>query len=85
MELGTLRTSEFVIQGQLREFLEAASMKYKTEVGSDHVLMGWMVRHCASVRKQLSSEGNRDNASSFFPGQGCAWDETILKMAPNRI
>ena len=24
-------------------------MKYKTEVGPDHVLMGWMVRHCAMV------------------------------------
>ena len=24
-------------------------MKYKTEVGPDHVLMGWMVRHCAWV------------------------------------
>ena len=48
-------------------------MKYKTEVGPDHVLMGSMVRHCAWVVKQFPSEGNRENALSFFSGQGLHW------------
>ena len=49
---GSLERGEqanLIIQGQLRAFREAISMKYKTEVGLDHVLMGWMVRHCAWV------------------------------------
>ena len=37
------------IQGQLRAFREDVSMRYKTEIGPDRVLMGWMVRHCAWV------------------------------------
>ena len=41
--------ANLIIQGQLWAFREAVSMKYKTEVGPDHVLMGWMVRHCAWV------------------------------------
>ena len=28
-------------------------MKYKTEIGPGHVLMGWMVRHCAWVVNNL--------------------------------
>ena len=76
------------IQGQLRACREAVSLKYKTEVGPDHVL-GWMVRHCAWV--VTTSEGNRDTALSFHPGRGlfwrsganlekCAWGETILRI-----
>ena len=41
--------ANLTIQGQLRAFREAVSMRYKTEIGPDHVLMGWMVRHCAWV------------------------------------
>ena len=37
------------IQGQLRAFREAVSMRYKTEIGPDRVLMGWMVQHSAWV------------------------------------
>ena len=37
--------ANLTIQGQLRAFREAVSMKYKTGVGPNHVLMGWMVRH----------------------------------------
>ena len=37
------------IQGQLRAFREDVSMRYKTEIGPDHVLMCWMVRHCECV------------------------------------
>ena len=32
-------------------------MKYKTEVGPDHVLMGWMVRHCAWVVNNFQVNG----------------------------
>ena len=37
---------------QLRDSFEhfvKISMRYETEIGPDHVLMGWMVRHCAWV------------------------------------
>ena len=46
-----------IIQGQLRAFREAVSMKYKTEVGPDHVLMGWRVRHCARVVNNCQVKG----------------------------
>ena len=32
-------------------------MKYKTAVGPDHVLMGWMVRHCAWVVNNFQVKG----------------------------
>ena len=32
-------------------------MKYMTEVGPDHVLMGWMVRHCAWVANNFHVKG----------------------------
>ena len=32
------------IQGQLRAFREDVSMRNKTKIAPDHVLMGWMVR-----------------------------------------
>ena len=73
---GSLERGEranLMIQGQLRAFREAVSMKYKTEVGAGHVLMGWIVRHLCMVRKQFPSEGNRENALSFYPGQGLHW------------
>ena len=40
---GSLRRGErahLIIQGQLRGFREAVAIKYKREVGPDHVLMG---------------------------------------------
>ena len=68
LEKGSLRRREranLIIQGQLRAFREAVSMKYKTEVGPDHVLMGWMVRHCVCMGcKQFPSEGKREDALS---------------------
>ena len=57
---GSLERGEranLIIQGQLRAFREAVSMKYKTEVGLDHVLMGWMVRHCAWVVNNFHVKG----------------------------
>ena len=45
------------IQGQLRAFREDVSMRYKTEFGPDHVLMGWMVGHCAWVENNFQVKG----------------------------
>ena len=69
---GSLERGEranLTILGQLRAFREAVSMIHKTEVGPDHVLMGWMVRHCAWVVNNFLSEGNWENAFSFHPVQ----------------
>ena len=56
--LGRGERANLIIQGQLRAFREAVSMKYKTEVGPDHVLMGWMVRHCAWVVNNFQVKGS---------------------------
>ena len=53
-------------------------MKYKIQVGPDHVLMGWMVRHLAWVVKKIPSDGNRENALSFFPAQGLHWRSCVI-------
>ena len=45
--LGRGERANLTIQGMLRAFREAVSLKYKTEIGPEHVLMGWMVRHWA--------------------------------------
>ena len=49
--------AKLTIQGQLRAFREAVSMKYKTDTGPDHVLMGWMVRYCAWVVNNFQVKG----------------------------
>ena len=49
--------ANLTIQGQLWAFREAVSMIYKTEVGPDHVLMGWMVGHCARVVNYFQVKG----------------------------
>ena len=54
------------IQGQLRAFREAVSMKHKTEVGPDHVLMGWRVRHCAWVVNNFQVKGTGCKDLSFW-------------------
>ena len=38
--LGRGERAILTIQGQLRAFREDVSMRYKTEIGRDHVLMG---------------------------------------------
>ena len=93
---GSLRRREranLIIQGQLRAFREAVSMKYKTEVGLDHVLMGWMVRHCAWVVNNFQVKGagrtpyrsipGKDYSGKVVPFGKCAWGETILRMEPS--
>ena len=72
--------ANLTIEGQLWAFREAVSMKYETEVGPDHVLMGWLVRHCACMGcKQIPSEGNRENAVSFYPRQGLPWRSRSIR------
>ena len=70
--LGRGERANFTIQGQLRAFREDVSMRYKTEIGPEHVLMGWMFRHCMGC-DQFPSEKYRENALSFYPGQGLHW------------
>ena len=50
-ELGRGERVNLTIQGQVRVIREAVSMKYKTEVGPDHLSMGWMVRHCMGCQQ----------------------------------
>ena len=72
---------------------KGSKVEYKTEVGLDHVFMGWMVRHCKGC-KQFPSEGNRESAFSFCRRQGLHWrsgaiwrglsgPETTQRMEPN--
>ena len=55
--LGRGERANLTIQGQLRALREDVSMRYKTEIGPDHVLMGWIVRHCAWVVNNFQVEG----------------------------
>ena len=75
--LGRGERANLTIQGQLRAFREDVSMRYKTEIGPDHVLMSWMVRHCAWVVNFLS-ERYWENALSFYPGQGLHWKSDAI-------
>ena len=63
--------ANLIIQGQLRAFREAVSMKYKTEVGPDHVLMGWMVRHCARVVNNFQVKGTGRTPYRFVRCKDC--------------
>ena len=57
--LGRGERANLRIPGQVRAFREAVSMKCKREVGPDHVLMGWMVRHFAWVINKFQVKGTR--------------------------
>ena len=76
-------------QGQLRAFREAVSMRYKTEVGLDHVLMGWMVRQCVWSLKKLQVENAvvlseaRTTLDKWFHLEKFVWTEIIQRMEPN--
>ena len=88
--------ANLTIQGQLRAFREAVSVTYKTAVGSDHVLMGWIVRHCAWVvnnfqvmgtgRTPCRSIRGKDNTGEvvpvgeFFLGRNNSEDGAKLNM-----
>ena len=56
--LGRGERANLNIQGQLRAFRDAVSVKYKTEIGPEYVLMGWMVRHSAWVVNNLQVKGS---------------------------
>ena len=91
--LGRGERANLIIQGQLRAFREAVSMKCKTEVGPDYVLMGWMGRHCALVvnnfqvqgtgRTPYRSTGCKDCTEEVVPFGEVVWSETILRMEPS--
>ena len=55
--LGRGERANLTIQGQLRAFREAVSMRYQTEIGPEHVLMGWMVPHSAWVVDNFQVKG----------------------------
>ena len=63
--LGRGERANLTIHGQLQAFREAISVKYKTEIGPDHVLTGWMVRHRAWVVNhfQVKSTGRTPHRS----------------------
>ena len=65
--LGRGDRANLIIQGQLRAFREAVS-----EVGGSRVDGVDGTTLCVG-RKQFPSEGNRENALSFYPGQGLHW------------
>ena len=62
--------AHLIIQGQLRAFREAVAMKYKREVGPDHVLMGWMLRHCAWVVNNFQVKGTGSGRTSYRCNRG---------------
>ena len=86
--LGRGERANLTIQGQLRAFREDVSMRYRTEIGPDHVLMDWMVRQCAWVVNNFRVKGTGRTLYRSIPGndcneEKCAWSETILRMEPS--
>ena len=71
-------------QGQLRAFREAVLMKYKTEVGPDHVLIGCMARHCAWVVNNFQVKGTgrtpyRSIQGEDYTGEVVPFGEVCLR------
>ena len=89
--LGRGERANLSIQGQLRAFREDLSMRYKTEIGPDHVLMGWMVRHCAWVVNNFEVKGTGRTPYRSIRGKDCSgedlekfvWAEIIHRTEPN--
>ena len=69
--LGRGERANLTIQGQLRAFREDVSMRYRTEIGPDHVLMDWMVRHCAWVVNNFRVKGTGRTLYRSIPGNDC--------------
>ena len=67
--LGRGERANLTIQGQLRAFREDVSVRYKTGIGPDHVLMGWMVRHCAWVVNNFRVNGTGRTPSRSIRGK----------------
>ena len=60
-------------------------MKYKTVIGPDHVLMGWMVRHCTWVVNNFQVKGTgrtlyRSIRSKDYTGEGRNHSEDGAKL-----
>ena len=90
--LGRGERANLTIQGQLRAFREAVSMRYKIEIGPGHVLMGWMVRYCACFVNNFQVKGTwrtpyssdaRTTLEKWCHLEKLVWDETIQRMEPN--
>ena len=59
------------LDGASLAFGEAVSMNCKMEVGPDHVLMGWMVRHCAWVVNNFQVKGTGRTPYRSIRGNDC--------------
>ena len=75
-------------QGQLRAFREDVSMRYKAEIGPDHVLMGWMVRQCAWVVNNFEVKGPGERLFVLPEARTTLLElfvsaETIQRVEPN--
>ena len=80
--------ANLITQRQLRAVREAVSMRYKTEVGPDHVLMGWMVRHCAWVVHNFQVKGTegtpyRSIRGKDYTGEIVPFGEVCLGRNPS--
>ena len=71
--LGCGGRANLTIQGQLRAFREAVSMKYKTEHWTRSRVDGLDGTTLCMDCQQFPSEGNRGNALSFYQWQGVHW------------
>ena len=76
--LGRGERANLTIQGELRAFREAVSRQYKTEVGLDHVLMGWTVRHCAWVVNNFQVKGTGKAPYRSIWGKDCTGEVVPL-------
>ena len=78
---GSLERGEranLTIHGQLRAFRETVSMRFKTEIGPDHVLMGWMVRHCAWVVNNFQVKGTWRTPYRSFRDKDCTGEVVAI-------
>ena len=67
--LGRGERANLTNQAQLRAFREAVSKRHETEIGPDHVLIGWMVRHCAWVVNNFQVKGTGRTPSRSIRGK----------------
>ena len=86
--------ANLTIQRPLRAVRKPVSVKYKTKFGPEHVLMGWMIRHCAWVVNHLQVKGTgrtpyrslrgKDYTGEVVPfGEVCLGRNHSKKMEPN--
>ena len=88
--LGRGERANLTNQGQPRAFRADVSMRYKTEIGPDHVLMGWMVRHCACVVNNFQVKGTRRTPyrsirCKDYTGEVVPFGEICLNLKKRKI